>query len=424
MKQIFLQYLKNQLAQNEKLRASNSIAEEDRAILDAQVEGLNEVIGLIEAEEDAVVSQEMVDELKASLETLSESVQAIKERINIEKKEEEPEMENISENYLKSKNAVQDFAQTIRNTKTADEFANNWAEVLKTNGIEITAGSEEAFLPQAVLDTITDVWDREAGWLKDLHFTGAKRFYCRYNTSTQTDETSRAKGWKSGSKATQTITVAGKLIEAQFIYKIMDLDNKTIWDNDENLINYVVGELVDQILYEIKQAVLVGDGRAVNSAYKIDKIEAIASHTTTDQWVTVSTETANGFLMDDLKAMMLGLKKKEGRKVLVFMSETDLNTLERVQASETSTPVYMEKGYVEAQLGTNVEIITTDLLGSDYKAIAMIADEYYFVGDSIFNPRMNQWESFLDNMQYWRFETVCGGAVRGLKSAAVLKANA
>lgn len=422
MKQIFLEYLKNQLSQNEKLRSTNSISEEDKVVLDEHIASLNETIQAIEELEDAAVSQEMVDELKSSLETLNETVQSIKEKLNQSNKEIEPEMENITENYLKSQNALHDFAEAIRNTRKPEEFANNWAEVLKTNGITVTAGSEEAFLPQPVLDTITDIWDRESKWLADLHMTGAKRFYCRYNTSTQTEETSRAKGWKSGTKATESLTVAAKLLEAQFIYKIMDIDNKSIWDNDENLINFVLEELVSQILYEIKQAVLVGDGRAADSDYKIDKIEAIA-RTTTDAYVTVSTETANGFLMDDLKAMMLNLKKKEGRKVLVFMSETDLNTLERVQASETSTPVYMEKAYVEAQLGDNVEIVTTDLLGATYKAIAMIPAEYYMVGDSIFNPRMNQWEDFMTNTQYWRFETVVGGGVRGLKSAAVLKAN-
>ena len=421
MKKIFLEYLKNQLSQNEKLRSTNSISEEDKVVLDEHIASLNETIQAIEALEDAAISQEMVDELKSSLETLNETVESIKEKLN-QNKTEEPEMENIAENYLKSKNAIHDFAQTIRNTKSADEFANNWAEVLKTNGISVSAGSEEAFLPQPVLDTITDVWDRESKWLSDLHMTGAKRFYCRYNTSTQTEETSRAKGWKSGTKATESLTVAAKLLEAQFIYKIMDIDNKSIWDNDESLISFVVEELVSQILYEIKQAVLVGDGRASDSDYKIDKIEAIA-RTTTDAYVTVSTETANGFLLDDIKAMMISLKKKEGRKVLVFMSETDLNTLERIQASETSSPTYMPKDYVEAQLGENVEIVTTDLLGATYKAIAFIPDEYYMVGDSIFNPRMNQWEDFMTNTQYWRFETVVGGGVRGLKSAAVLKAN-
>ena len=422
MKQIFLNYLKTQLEADNKMKSMNSIAEEDRVILDEHIASLTETIEAIEALEDAAVSQEVVDELKSSLETLNETVQSIKEKLNQNKQEENPTMENIENTYLKSKNAIHDFADAIRNTRKPEEFANNWAEVLKTNGITVTAGSEEAFLPQPVLDTITDIWDREAGWLKDIHYTGAKRFYCRYNTSTQTDETSRAKGWKSSTKATESLTVAAKLIEAQFIYKIMDIDNKTIWDNDENLINFVLEELVSQILWEIRKAILVGDGRANDSDYKIDKVEAIA-RTTTDAYVTVSTETANGFLLDDLKAMMINLKKKEGRKVLVFMSETDLNTLERIQASEGSTPVYQPKDYVEAQLGENVEIITTDMLGDTYKVIAFIPAEYYAVGDSIFNPRMNQWEDFMTNTQYWRFETVFGSSVRGLKSAAVLKAN-
>ena len=421
MKQIVLNYLKAQLESDNKMKAMNSISEEDRVVLDEHIASLNETIQAIEELEDEAVSQEMVNELKSSLETLNETVESIKEKLNANKTEQS-EMENIENAYLKSKNAIHDFAQTIRNTKSADEFANNWAEVLKTNGITVATGSEEAFLPQPVLDTITDVWDRESKWLADLHMTGAKRFYCRYNTSTQTAENSRAKGWKSGTKATESLSVAAKLLEAQFVYKIMDIDNKSIWDNDENLINFVVEELVSQILYEIKQAVLVGDGRASDSDYKIDKIEAIA-RTTTDAYVTVSTETANGFLLDDIKAMMINLKKKEGRKVLVFMSETDLNSLERIQASETSTPVYQPKDYVEAQLGENVEIVTTDLLGASYKAIAFIPDEYYMVGDSIFNPRMNQWEDFMTNTQYRRFETVVGGGVRGLKSAAVLKAN-
>jgi len=422
MKKIFLEYLKNQLSQDEKLRSTNSISEEDRVLIEEHIASLNEVIEAVEALEDEAVSQEAVDQLKASLELLNEGLTAVKEKLNQSNKEITPDMENITENYLKSKNAMHDFAEAIRNTKKPEDFASNWAEVLKTNGISVTAGSEEAFLPQPVLDTITDIWDRENQWLSDLHYTNAKRFYCRYNTSTQTDETSRAKGWKSGQKATESLTVAAKLLEAQFVYKIMDLDNKSIWDDDSSLINFVLEELVSQISFEIRQAILVGDGRASDSPYKIDKIEAIA-RTTTDAYVTVSTETANGFLLDDLKAMMINLKKKEGRKVLVFMSETDLNTLERLQASETSTPTYMPKDYVEAQLGTNVEIVTTDMLGATYKALAFIPAEYYIVGDSITNPRMNQWEDFMTNTQYWRFETVVGGGVRGLKSAAVLKAN-
>lgn len=424
MKQIFLQYLKNQLAQNEKLRASNSIAEEDRAILDAQVEGLNEVIGLIEAEEDAVVSQEMVDELKASLETLSESVQAIKERINIEKKEEETDMELENKNYLASSNSIHDFAQALRNSKNGDEFAKNWAEVLKTNGITITGNMEEAYLPEAVKGRIQSAWDTNAAWLDKLTHTGAKRFYCRYNTSEEDAENSRAKGHKLGTtKGTQALTLTAKLLDTQAIYKIMNLDNQTIWDDDESLVNYVIGELVDRILYEIKRAILVGDGRASNSDYKINKFEAITSHTTTDAWVTVSTATANGYLIDDVRAAVDSLKNEATKEVLVFMSKADLRTMSRIQASDTSTPVYASVESVAEQLGENVTIVTTDLLGSDYKAIAMIPSEYYTVGDSIFNPRLAQWEDYMKNQTNFRYEVICGGGINGLLSAAVVKAS-
>lgn len=423
MKKIFLEYLKNQLSQDEKLRSANSIAEEDRVILDEHIASLTSTIEAIEALEDAQVSQEVVDELKASLETLNETVKAITEKLN-QNKTEETEMEIIAENYLKSQNAIHDFAQTIRNTKTADEFAKNWAEVLRTNGISVTEGSEEAYLPEAVRGKIQDAWDRNAAWLSKVNFTGAKRFYCRYNSSDQEDETSRAKGHTKGqTKASQSLELAAKVLEAQFIYKIQDIDNQTIWENDEELINYVLGELVDQILYEIKRAILVGDGRASNSNYKINKIEAITSHTSTDAWVTVSTETADGFLIDDIRAAVDSIKNENGKEILVFVSKSDLRTISRVQASDTASPVYISKEDVATQLGENVTIITTDLLGDDYKAIAMIPDEYYMVGENVLTPRLAQWEDYMKNITYWRYECAVGGGINGLKSAAVVEAG-
>lgn len=425
MKKIFLTYLKNQLAQNEKLRASNSIAEEDRVILDEQVAGLNEVIELIEAEEDATVSQEMVDELKASLETLSEAVTAIKERINTEKKEEEPDMELENKNYLSSKNSIDDFAKVIRNSKTTEEFKKNWEAVLVQNGITIASGSEEAYLPQPVVDRIQDAFDRENEWLSKLHWTGAKRFYARYNDATDLDsEDVRAKGHKRGdTKAVQSFQLSAKLIEPQMIYKIAQLDNQTIFETSMDLINYVVDEIVNQISYEIRRAVLVGDGRAVDSDYKINKIISIASHTTTDGLCTVSTAAENGFLIDDIRAAVRSCKGARGRNILVFMSSEDFDTLARYQSSDTANPLYMEKAQVEGQLGTNVTIVETDMLGSDYKAICLVGDAYYMVGQNISGLGLTQWEDYMKNLQNWRGELMIGGDLVDYKSAAIVKAS-
>lgn len=418
MKTIFKNFLNKEIEKNQAILAQNSISDEDKAVVESAIASLQETLEAVEAAEDDAT----VEELKTTVGELQESLTAIKEKLNQETKTQ-PEMENITENYLKSANAMADFAQTIRDSKTGAEFAKKWADVLAKNGITIASGSEEAYLPEPVRSRIMDAWDRENQWLSKLNNTGAKRFYARYNNSDQTEETSRAKGWKKGdTKVGQSLTMAAKLLEPQFIYKIQSIDNQTIFENDTDLINYVIDELINQIAYELRRAVLVGDGRAVDSDYKINKIAAVA-RTTTDAYVTVSTVTANGFLIDDLRAMVDGIKNDTGKEVLVFMSKADLRTVSRVQASETSTPVYMAKEQVAEQIGENVTIITTDLLGSDYKAIAMIPSEYYMVGENILNPKMAQWEDYMKNVQNWRMEIVAGGDVVGLKSAAVLKAE-
>ena len=365
-KEIFKTFLQNSISEKTALLAKNEMSEEDRALVQSSIDGLTALVDQLDAETD----EDALEELKAAVETLNDSITAIQEKISQKNQEI---INTTMENYLKTKNAIHDFAETIRNTKTPDEFAKNWMEVLKTNGITIAQGSEEAYLPEAVKGRIQDAWDRNASWLTKVNFTGAKRFFCRYNTADQDDETSRAKGHTKGqTKASQSLPMSAKLLEAQFIYKIQDIDNQTIWENDEELINYVLGELVDQILYEIKRAILVGDGRAANSNYKINKIEAITSHATTDDWVTVSTVTSGGFLVDDIRAAVDSLYNENGKEVLVFVSKDDLRTLSRFVSSDTASPVYMSKEDTAIQLGENVTIVTTDLLGATYKAIAII----------------------------------------------------
>lgn len=420
MKKLFLDYLNKQLTANKAMLSCNSLSEEERKLVDDAIADLNATIEAVDALEEENAS-EAIDALKETVENLQQGLTAVQEKIN-QNKQEQTEPTMPTENYLQSKNSVADFASAIRNSRTADEFKANWNEFLSQNGITISAGSEPAFVPEAVKGMISDIWDRNADWLKDLNDTGAKKFYCRYNTSDQTAENSRAKGWKKGdTKTAQTINVAAKLLDAQFIYKIQEIDLKTKFDSDEALINYVIGELVDQILYEIKRAILVGDGRANDSDYKINSFEAIAK-TSTDAYTTVSTVTENGFLVDDMRAMVDNIVNDNNKDVLVFMSKATLRTLARVQASETSTPVYLGIEQVAEQIGAT-RIVTTDLLGSDFKAVAMIPSEYYLVGENILNPVLYTWHEGYKNLDVYRYECVAGGGINAMKSTAVLKAE-
>ena len=416
-KELFKSYLQGEIDAKKALLVKNELSDEDKTAIQNSIDNLEAIMTKVEETEDA----EGLEELKNTVGDLGDKLTAIEEKINQNKTEVNKDNMDTQE-YLKSQNSLHDFADAIRNAKNAKEFQKNWNDKLVANGFTITEGSESAFVPEAVKGMISDIWDRNADWLRDLNFTGAKKFYCRYNTSDQTLETSRAKGHKAGdTKVGQTINMAAKLLEAQYIYKIQELSYQTIWESDEALITYVITELVDQVLYEVKRCILVGDGRSNESDYKISSFEAIAK-TSTDAYTTVSTVTANGFLVDDMRAMVDSIKNDNNKSVLVFMDKASLRTLSRVQASETSTPVYIPTEQVAEQIGAT-RIITTDLLGSDYKAVAFIPSEYYLVGANILNPVLYTWHEGYKNVDVWRYECVAGGGINAMKSSAVLKAE-
>lgn len=420
-KELLKDYLTQEINVKNSLLASNTIGEEDRGVIETRIAELTALVEKIDAIEDEAISIEAVDGLKEALESLNDKLTAINEKLN--QNENNEEIMNIENNldYLKSQNSMHDFAEAIRHSKTADEFKANWSDKLTANGITITEGSEAAFLPEPVKGLINDIWDRDADWLKDLNNTGAKRFYCRHNNSDQNAETSRAKGHKKGdTKVSQTINLAAKMLNPQFIYKLQAIDTQTIFENDEALINYVISELMSQVLFEIKRAILTGDGRANDSDYKISSFEAIVKDTT-DAYTTVSTATAD-FLIDDMVAAVNNIVNPNNRPVYAFMSKTDLTALRRVSASATSTPVYVSREQIAEMIGVD-RIIDTDLLGSDVKAVFMTPSEYYMVGENILSPVLMTQHDIYKNQDIYRMECAAGGGINALKSTAVLLAE-
>lgn len=422
MKTQFLQYLKNQLEQNQKLLAMNSISEEDKSMLQTAVDSLNETIAAVDAMED---SAEALDALKTTVEELQNSLIAVKEKINQEsKKDENPTMENI-ENYLSSANAVKDFAQVVRNSKNGVEFHKNWEAMLSQNGVTIASGSEEFYLPEIVKGKIQDAWDRNSSWLADLKLLpGVKRYTIRKNDSNENDETSRAKGHKKGdTKVGQAIQLSGKLVTCQVIYKLIEISVQDEWD-DETVVDYLVKELVDMILAEEKRAILVGDGRDVSSDYKITSMEAIAKNST-DAYTYVATETADGELIVDIVDLISNLHNPNDKPVYLFMSKTDINNLRKVKASSTSSTMFMGIEQIAEMIGV-AKIIPTELLGtaSGYRALAMIPSEYVLIGSNVLNPTLYSWHEGYKNINVHRYECFVGSAIEGLRSTAALKVNA
>lgn len=321
-----------------------------------------------------------------------------------------------AQNYLGTAEATHDFLSAMRASKNAAEFGKNWGARLAENGITIAEGSEDAFLPDSVKGAIQDAWEKPSNWLNRLNNTGAKAFTVRLNTSDQDAETSRAKGHKRGEqKANESLTFASKKITPQMIYKKIDLDNMTIFEDDGSLLNYITTELVNQWLVEVERAILVGDGREANDNNKINSIEAVVDADAT--YATTFAHSADNQFIDELVQMVDSIKNDEGGAITLFMSQTSLSELRRFVFGDGSSAQYVRKEDMAAQLGVS-EIITTSLLGTGVKAIAMRLDKYVTVGRR--NPAFVEWENYDINVRNYRVENPFGGALGAPKSAAVL----
>ena len=352
----------------------------------------------------------------------ADEIKALQERVGAE--EGNPGEEDAAnklngkktQNYLGSAEATHDFLSAMRDSKNAAAFAANWGARLAENGITIAEGSEDAFLPDAVKGAIQDAWEKPGNWLNRLNNTNAKAFTVRLNTSDQSAETSRAKGHKRGeTKVNESLTFSAKKITPQMIYKRIDLDNMTIFEDDGSLLTYISTEIVNQWLIEVQRAILVGDGRQDNDNNKISSIEAVVDADAVYQ--TTFTHSADAQFIDELVQMVNSIKNDEGGAITVFMSQTSLSELRRFVFGDGSTAQYVRKEDMAAQLGVS-EIITTSLLGSDVKAIAMRLDKYVTVGRM--NPAFVEWEDYDTNTRNYRVENPFGGALGAPKSAAVL----
>lgn len=321
-----------------------------------------------------------------------------------------------AQNYLGTTEATRDFLSAMRASKNAAEFGKNWGARLAENGITIAEGSEDAFLPDSVKGAIQDAWEKPSNWLNRLNNTGAKAFTVRLNTSGQDAETSRAKGHKRGEqKANESLTFAAKKITPQMIYKKIELDNMTVFEDDGSLLNYITNELVNQWLVEVERAILVGDGREDNDNNKINSIEAVVDAGAT--YTTTFAHSADNQFIDELVQMVDSIKNDEGGAITIFMSQTSLSELRRFVFGDGSSAQYVRKEDMAAQLGVS-EIITTSLLGTGVKAIAMRLDKFVTVGRR--NPAFVEWENYDYNIRNYRVENPFGGALGAPKSAAVL----
>ena len=131
--------------------------------------------------------------------------------------------------------------------------------------------------PEAKAVSITpEVVDRDQDWVKKvmstIHHTPFSRVKSSYIDITA--EQARAKGYVKGHQKVEEVIAAFKRkTEPQTVYKLQKLDRDDVVDiTDFDVVLWLKGEMRGKLEEEIARAILIGDGRSVDSENKINPL--------------------------------------------------------------------------------------------------------------------------------------------------------
>lgn len=350
--------------------------------------------------------------------------------IKLENALAEPKKSVKLANYINSDQALQDFALTVRNSRTSSEFVEKYKEILVKNDIT----PKNTFLPPAVVQEIKDAWESNAGeFISLLNHTGLKVWKVALENADKEAETSRAKAWtKRGetkgtknteiSKAEQALSFQNVELRPQIIYKYITIDRETILE-DENglLINYIAKEAAQRILQEVMRAILVGDGRGnVHTAVRFETV----ARAVTDSFVTV---VDSDFLYPTIEdaADAVDSINSEGKKVLVA-GRTLLRKWAKDKYGFGGSVSYKTRQALADILGVDYifdsQYLNITPTKNQYAAVIIDVDAYKTVG----NMKMDTFEDFTlsKNASEFLAEIYAGGGLTEFKSAAVIRCGA
>lgn len=397
---------------------NSELTEDEKKVINSKIDAIDARIANAEKLTDE--DNKKVDE---AMKSLNSKFDAIKEKLS-EKGVKVADVTNDS--YLDSKNAVHDFADAMRNAKrNGSRFVDEWGKMLAKNSIgfnpAMTDVEKMAYMPTPVKGYIEDAWNEYADVLREFNITNAKSYMVRYTATDQDDYDVRAKGFISNAKKTkveQEVTLNAKLITSEYVYKLIPVSNKTIWEDDTQLIQWVMNELFKQWNYEVLRAILIGDGRQVSDDDHITSIVPITSHINDAHVVRYNTaqgaESTIEFMVDHLIDPIYN----GNDDVILFCGKADFTAMRKFVGAQGATPTYLSAEDVARAIGVK-RIVTVPYLNNtnsgEVRAIAVHAQKYAITGS--LTPDFLSWEEPMTNERYFRVEIPVGGDVAGLNMA-------
>lgn len=188
--------------------------------------------------------------------------------------------------YLNTKEAMGAFARILESNAaagSAEDLAGTGAsEVVRAEWkkhLEVKMGvtNPEIFLPTPLVTEIEDAFKEGGEIWRRVSKTGMPSFNAAWDANDDPDaESGRAKGYNredEEEKAEQELTFANRILRPQFVYKYITLNREDVKEQRDTgaLVRFVLSELPRRIIREVERAIVIGDGRAAGSDYKIQE---------------------------------------------------------------------------------------------------------------------------------------------------------
>ncbi len=318
--------------------------------------------------------------------------------------------------YLKTDASVEAFARVLEAQagKTSEDVRMAWKEHL---AVEMGVTNPEVFLPAALITEIEDAFKKGGEIWNRVTKTGLDVFQANWDSVTGED--SRAKGYnrdEEEEKAEELITIQGRTLRPQFIYKYITLNKEDIKNQRSTgaLVRYVLSERPRRIVREVERAIVIGDGRTPGSDFAIASYVSIKSDAVAENYTVAEDETRYAAL---LRAK--DLLDTDGTPVLISKKGylTELLLEENVNGGFLFAP----GTNLAALLGFDASI-EPDWMDEDtaYDAYIVVLQNYKTVGDDSIEAFTNF--TLKTNKQEYLQEIWSGGGLTKRKSAVGITA--
>ena len=368
---------------------------------------------------------ELLDELDNAQVEVDEAELAsrVREMIDAYNREDSNEVPAAVANAIAAKfKALQDsmpksdkMTPAVKNQVAAAILRSKGREAISdaVNAVMVKNGITGLTFNDVIDFAINDNWgdsDELFAALKKVRFS---KFF--YTSDDFNDSDLVAHGWDKTSedeKVIQQLTVNGKTISTQYIYKRQQIAFEDLDDIEESgstatFLRWLDEELDRQIVNSIV-AVMLGDTTHFTD---ITTIESLLGTGATDVFRTAVTVTdATAITFSEARAIADAVRTGIGAKWMV-MTQAQLTALAKFKYASGGDDIFRSKEEVAAMLGVD-RIYVTDKA----TAVVCFVPSEYWVKEK--NAMQVSYPRYENNVMNYQRERNIGGAVHGLKTVA------